>query len=224
MKTFKLIAVAALFAIGFAACEKSESIKNDSETSINNRSVNGNSLYNEKNPYDSYGLKMVDFFIAEKAILSNPIFKDKKKYDEAFDSLLNKYKDILYPKFDTLDLDEYQTTILSKYFGDVNSINLIELSFSTEERIINDDMLSKKQKDRLLLVVSQFKFMYFYTGEIVFPDLMSWESRFDNCMGRELGDIFADDGNFVPEAGFIFGMPESMLWLEAECAWEASFC
>lgn len=53
---------------------------------------------------------------------------------------------------------------------------------------------------------------------------MSWEDRFDNCMNRELGEIFANDGNPMPEIQFVGEMPGSLLWLDATCAWEASFC
>jgi len=52
---------------------------------------------------------------------------------------------------------------------------------------------------------------------------LNWEGRFNKCMRRNLNTIFADDGNPVWEAVFILGVPESVIALEAECAWEATF-
>jgi len=225
MKVFKLMAIAAFVAMGFVACEKSEEelVTNVSAT-LDERALDIKPVFNKENPFDVYGEKMMEFYLAEKILFSNPLFKDRIKYESAFDSLLIKYNGILYPSMDTTGIDEYQTSLLKELFSDVNFENLKELSLKTEKAIISDTKMNSFQKNRLLSIVSQFKYGYFYNGTIIYPNVMSWEDRFDNCMSRELNVIFADDGNPVPEAGFCAGMPHSMLWLEGSCAWEASFC
>ncbi len=50
---------------------------------------------------------------------------------------------------------------------------------------------------------------------------MVLEHDLDYYIKKRLKDIFADDGNPLPEIAFIAGLPESWFWLVTAAAWDA---
>lgn len=225
LSTLGMLAIATLIIV---SCKKDDVIneksKNSSEVlSHLDKSVikfQPEFLINKNNPFDSYGLKMSSFYYNYSELLQNKENSDFNIYQTNFNELVKKHLNDLYPEVQKDEYSEYESSIISE-FNDVVNIKILKsISEKFENRVIADSKLSYIQKNRLLSIISQFKFTYYYNYVIY---AQTWEQRFDSCMRRELGAVFKDDGNPVPEAGFILGLPGSLLWMEAGCAWEATF-
>lgn len=154
MKKLNLMVAILLATIVFVSCEKStEELTSDVVKESVERTIELTPVFNKENPFDIYGEQMKEFYLAENKLFQNPLYKDRIKFDFAFDSLLVKYNDILYPNIDSTKIDEYQTSFLHELFLEVNFKNLKELSLKTENLIISDTKTNIEQKNRLLSIV-----------------------------------------------------------------------
>ncbi|HPD25005.1 MAG: hypothetical protein WHW07_08165 [Bacteroidales bacterium] len=179
-------------------------------------------LVNKDNPYDVYGLKMYAFYADISILFQDSIYSDYLLFERAYKELLIKHSNNLYPSIDTASYSEYESKIISNLTTNLFIKNIKEITQKCESDIIADRNLTNAQKQRLLAIVSLYKFSYYYQSEIMLM-YATWEERHHDCMVRELNTIFADDGNPLPEMFFIAGCPETVIQLNLVCAWEATF-
>ncbi|MDY0144089.1 MAG: hypothetical protein RBR97_19585 [Bacteroidales bacterium] len=180
-------------------------------------------LVNKDNPYDAYGLKMYAFYADISMLFQDSIYSDYLLFEKAYKKLLIKHSNNLYPSIDTASYTKYESKIISNLTTNLFIKNVKTITQKCESDIIADRNLTNSQKQRLLAIVSLYKFSYYYQSEIMLM-YATWEERQHDCMVRELNEIFADDGNSLPEIFFIAGAPGTVIELQLICAYEATFC
>ena len=221
--TFGIVAVL-LIAFGISAivsCEKEDVLPQQEISNIKKSKI-------YENPFDVYGENIKGFYVELKKILKDSTYIDKDKYNKTVQQLAKKYANS-YPKIDTSNFSEKEDIYIQdliRLYAENNDIR--KSSEIVENKIVSNEDLTDTQKNRLLSIISQIKFNCIFQHEILndlsnFTKESPWEDRFNNCMDKELGKIFANDGNPIPEIEFIQGLPFSFYWLAAECAWDATF-
>jgi hypothetical protein len=226
MKKVFFFLVTLLSIIAFIACQKQQFQENGASsekskfdpTNFRLKSLQAEDLVNPDNPFDSIGLALEVFYVAISTIAADTNYADDSTgFMTAYDNKIDEYSALFYPSVSTSGFNSHEEGILAKFFEDLKGGDLLTVTSDYETDIKNDGLLNNLRKNRLFSIISQVKFGSFY-AETYMPAGLS---DFDTCMDRELGEIFVDDGNPIPEIAFTAGLPGSLLWLEAECIWEA---
>ncbi len=230
MKNLAILVFILMISVLFSSCQKEDLINtNNSFISSNNKLLLNGSVFdpyflvNENNRYDEFGIEMNKFYNDLIFIYMDSMYNDYNLFEKELDDIIIKHKENMYPAFDTTNYSEYESSIINDFINNVNLENLKETSLFYENVVIIDNNLSVTQKNRLLEFISFYKFVYYYQNEIIILCKATWEDRWNDCMYRELGEIFKDDGNPLPEIVYISGAPINTLQLAAICAWEATF-
>lgn len=174
-------------------------------------------LYNLNNPFDSYGANLRILYEDLEIVLSDSNLT-QAQLEVGIANILMARSSINYPSVDTTTYSVLEAAIFSDYVQDITINNLVNNSLQVETEIANSTTLNIKQKNRLFSLVSQFKFNFLYMAELCQSDAKA--AGWDDCMRRELGDIF-NDNNPVDDIGFIVGVPGSFLWVAGYCAYES---
>lgn len=226
LKPIQLISLVSIIVVILFSCSKEQSmnITENEAIEIPTKSApvfSPQFLVNSNNPYDTYGIRMEAYYTGLASILQDSRNSDYSRYEGQIDSLINVHSQILYPEVDTTDFKEYENSFINGFLNSVNASNIKAVSLYYENLILNDTIISNDQEERLLEMISILKFSGYYDSVILGPTV--WEQDFHTCVVGTLNNIFEDDGNPFPELGYIFGLPESWLFIAAGCAYEATF-
>ena len=178
------------------------------------------------NPFDKYGNKIEKYYLDLKQILQDSTSRDSSIYKKRIMEIMKNFDDT-YPSIDTSNYSEYESNYISLLISQyIDNKDIMEVAKRVEILVNEDQLLSEKQKNRLFSLISQYKYHKYFSNKILNCDATkapSWEDRLNNCFEKRLSDIFADDGNPIPEIEFISELPGSFGWLVADCTWEATF-
>ena len=173
-------------------------------------------LINDDNPYDVHYENIEGFYEKLKTLFNE---KDDLSEDQ-LKEFVEANTATLYPEIEVRDFDEYENSYLVRVSkADFNE--LAETTQDIESNIMADDLLKSNQKQRLLSLISQYKFNRYYGTKLVsgLNINSSMKSDLNDCLGTRMGEIFASDNNYFPEAAFMIGCPFSFAWEVASCAW-----
>lgn len=223
MKKIKQILAIAILLIFTISCSDEEQKGNNLVVNRTKVEYNKASVYNPNNPYDVYAAGIESFCLALKTTLSN---MDK---DTPYSDYEDKVKEIigsLNPIYPAINLGNYsgQDTIFIKDFmnnfmKDASSNGMAKASLNAENTLL--EMENSNLQNDLLCFVSQMKYSFYYLDEIIIYFAPNYEERHNNCIGNHLNDISND--SVVAQVAFVAGLPESFLWIVAECAYMAAF-
>lgn len=174
-------------------------------------------IFNPNNPYDVYNLDLSYLYEDLEIVFQDPNLT-LNQLDIEIENILDSNSNIVYPSVVT----EYYTTaeaeILNDFIEEADLSNIGASSLFVENQVLNSTVLNMVQKDRLLSLISQYKYNYLYYSSYLYNTTL--KAIFDGCMRREAGEIFNDD-NPVDDFLFISGIPYSFFGMAAYCAYEA---
>lgn len=223
MTNIKKIFAITIIVILAVACSDEEQKENNLVVNRTKIEYNKASVYNPNNPYDVYAEGIESFYLALKTTLVN---MDKDTPYSVYEDNVNEIIGSLNPIYPAVNLSNYsgEDTIfikdfMSNYMKDISSNGIVKASLNAENTLLA--MEKGDLQNDLLCFTSQIKYSFYYLDEIIIYYAPNYEERHNNCIGNHLNDISND--NVIAQTAFFVGLPESFLWIVAECAYMAAF-
>ena len=134
-------------------------------------------LYNAKNPFDNYGVQQESLFDELEVLLSDAnltLTEFESNYSVIISSNTN-----LYPTIPTLGYEIAEASLFAAYLDGINIDNILTKSVDFEDNVVNNINLSTIQKNRLLSLVSQHKYYFYITANLMHHqhNLLSYHPR-----------------------------------------------
>ncbi len=219
INNIKKIALCLLTLMGvslfFVACN------NEDESTTTSLKSSELSIFNKENPYDIYGVQLLDLFKQVADIISNDEKLTEKEYYSKAEDLI-KNTNCPYPVFSEEDIIKMDTTyfsyIFNKFTSQVRNKGVIIASKIIEKEILNEIKDIDIQR-RYLCIISQLKYSLYASDVIAFAPTQG--ERFDNCMYNKMYDI--DNGNIIDKIVFTVGLPQSAIAFVISCEYDAIF-
>ncbi|MDR9443135.1 MAG: hypothetical protein RI842_10485 [Schleiferiaceae bacterium] len=179
---------------------------------------------NPSNPYDSRGIgarKLLD------SVLAQPVSNSNR---DSFESNLSDATGNLNWNID----DSISTSELSfmrdfvELYGEyANSPDIFYQKIISLEDSVVQSITDEETKETILTSASITRNMYFFvhSNDLFVKDMSGNQfpmarPAYTQCLDDQLSNIFVSDGNPIPEAAFIAGLPGSWLTITAYCAWD----